>query len=224
MARDHCRKISEKCIRSWKENLPDYKIVIWNEDKFDINSNPYTKRAYEEKKFAFVSDYVRLYALYNFGGIYLDTDVEVKRNLDEFLKHDAFIGYEKPGILGTGIIGSSKKNKWIGEVLDYYEKIVSKNTFEFQANPYIFSKVSLGYGLRSEDINHKLECGVYVYSSDYFSPIDWSSRALNITKNTHTIHYYNASWFPRKRRLMIKMKTILRVLIGNRVYSRVIVI
>ena len=89
-------KLAKKCIKSWKKYLPDYKIIEWNEDNFDINSNQYVREAYEAKKYAFVSDYVRLYALYNYGGIYMDTDVEVIKSLDEFLIHEAFSGFESP--------------------------------------------------------------------------------------------------------------------------------
>ena len=107
-------------INSWKKELPDYELKLWNEDTFDINSNCYVKEAYESKKFAFVTDYVRLYALYTEGGIYMDTDVEVLRNLDIFLCHKAFSGFESLNQVPTGIMGSEKGLSIIKELLDYY--------------------------------------------------------------------------------------------------------
>ena len=93
-----------RCIDSWKKYLPDYEIVEWNEERFDVRSNPYTEEAYNCKKWAFVSDYVRLYALYTEGGVYMDTDVEVIKPLDRFLEHPAFSGFESRTDIPTGII------------------------------------------------------------------------------------------------------------------------
>ena len=100
---------SKKCLESWKKILPDYEIKEWNEDNFDINYNDFTKQAYENKKWAYLSDVVRLYALYTEGGIYMDTDVEIYKSLDEFLDLDGFIGFEDKHYLSTGTIGSKKK-------------------------------------------------------------------------------------------------------------------
>ena len=94
-------EIVKRCINSWKENLKDYEIIEWNENNFDININNYVKEAYENKKYAFVSDYVRVYALYNMGGIYFDTDVEVFKSLDEFLQEDSFWGFEEKDYIAT---------------------------------------------------------------------------------------------------------------------------
>ena len=103
----------QKCIASWVLNCPDYEIMMWNEDTFDINSNQYVKEAYENKKYAFVSDYVRLYALYNYGGIYLDTDVEIFKPFDEFLKYDFFTSFENMCMLVLAVTGCTKHNKII---------------------------------------------------------------------------------------------------------------
>ena len=113
----------KKYIETWKKHCPDYEIKEWNEKNFDINSNKYVKEAYEAKKFAFVSDYVRLHALYNEGGIYMDTDIEVLKSFDVFLKHTAFIGFEDLKHIGTGVIGAEKGNKWIRLLLKDYDNI-----------------------------------------------------------------------------------------------------
>ena len=111
-------KIVMKCIETWKRILPDYEIIEWNENNFDINSNKYVKEAYENKKYAFVSDYVRVYVLYNIGGIYLDTDVEVFKPLDKFLKEDSFWGFEEKNYIATSTIGAKAGNKLIKQFLD----------------------------------------------------------------------------------------------------------
>src|SRR5574344_319107 len=115
-------ELAQKCIESWHKQLPEYEYKLWNEDNFDINSVPYTKEAYEARKFAFVTDYVRLFALYNEGGIYMDTDVEVLKSLDNLLNLPAFSGYEsnKFSNFPTGLMASQKKGIWVKEQLDYY--------------------------------------------------------------------------------------------------------
>ena len=115
--------LAKKCIASWKKYCPDYEIRRWDENNFNINENLYCKEAYENKKWAFVSDYIRVKVLYDYGGIYMDTDVEVIKPLDRFLVHKAFSGYENETSIPTGIIASEKKGKWIEALLrDYDDK------------------------------------------------------------------------------------------------------
>lgn len=120
---------TEEYIFSWKRYCPDYEIREWNESNFDINENAYCREAYEAKKWAFVSDYVRLKALYEYGGIYMDTDVEVVKNLDSLCIYDAASGYESNTCIPTGTIASCRNNEWIGMLLDsYMEKMGWKPT------------------------------------------------------------------------------------------------
>lgn len=114
---------AKHCIESWKKYLPDYKIKLWNEDNFDINFNEWTKEAYKQGKYAFVSDVIRLYALYTEGGIYMDTDVEVYKSLDDFLNEDGFTGFEDINYPSTATLGSIKGNPVIKLMLDYYNCI-----------------------------------------------------------------------------------------------------
>ena len=111
------------CIESWKKYLPDYEIIEWNEDNFDINFNKWTKKSYEEKKYAFTSDVARLWVLYNYGGIYMDTDVEVYKPLDEFLNEEAFTGFEDINYPVTATLGAEKGNPVIKKMLDYYNDL-----------------------------------------------------------------------------------------------------
>ena len=108
------------CINSWKKHLPYYELILWNEENFDINSNQYVKEAYESKRYAFVTDYVRLYALYHHGGIYMDTDVEVLKPLDEFLNHRVFIGCQQENAIQTGLIDSVSNHIMIEKILNSY--------------------------------------------------------------------------------------------------------
>ena len=114
--------LAEKCIASWRSLLPDFSIKCWNEDNFDIESNRYVKEAYSAKKYAFVTDYVRLYALYTEGGIYMDSDVEVIKRIDRFLSFPAFTGFETTGGCITGIMGSEKHGQWVKDLLNEYEE------------------------------------------------------------------------------------------------------
>ena len=114
----------KKCIKTWKKYLPDYKIKEWNEKNFDINSCNFVKEAYENKKWAFVSDYVRIYALYHEGGIYFDTDMKIIKDVSNIIDKDFVMGFEDSGYVGTAFIGvKEKKNKYIKEIMEYYNNI-----------------------------------------------------------------------------------------------------
>ena len=120
-------ELAVKCINSWKKYCPDYEIIEWNENNFDLNSVTYVKEAYEAKKWAFITDYVRLFVLYEYGGVYMDTDVELLKPIDSFLTLDAFSGFESSNAVPTGIISSRKNFKFIKELLDYYNDKHFKN-------------------------------------------------------------------------------------------------
>lgn len=154
------------CIHSWKVYLPDYEIIEWNEDNFDINVNKYVKQAFDNKKWAFITDYVRAYALFNFGGIYLDTDVEITGNLDLFLKHGAFSGFEGRGFPFTALWGSEKQHKWPKKVLDYYENI----DFNTNTNTIIVSEIlKKEYSINvNRDELQIYNNDIYIYPSNYF--------------------------------------------------------
>lgn len=189
----------KKCLESWDRFLPDYKKVLWNEDNFDIHSNLYVKQAYEAKQYAFVSDYVRLYALYHFGGIYLDTDVEVIKSLDPFLKHGAFAGFEEKWILSSGTMGASQHHPWIFELLEYYkDKVFIYGNGKWVPIPNVvpISEITeRKFGLQRANNQYQvLKNDLYIYPSDYFSPKSFHSRNIALTENTHTIHHFLKSW------------------------------
>lgn len=179
------------CIESWKKYLPDYEIIEWNEDNFDIEYNDFTKKAYENKKWAFVSDVVRLYALYKEGGIYMDTDVEVYKPLDEFLNEEGFSGFECKHYPVTATLGAVKGNPVIKLMLDYYNAIDFKLYDNWQdyityqeTNTCIMSNIlgMLGIDREKDEIQHIKHFTIYPQS--YFFTKD----------EGYTYHSFNGSW------------------------------
>jgi hypothetical protein len=186
-------------MESWKKHLPEYEYVEWNEDNFDVNSNRYVREAYEAKKWAFVSDYVRLHALCHFGGVYVDADLEVLKPLDRFLEHKAFSGYESENVIPTAVMGAEKGHPWIKLLLDDYADRAFVNTdgsFDQTANVIPITRRTVEqYGLVLNNELLTFGDGVAIYPTDYFCPLEFRTRKLFITDNTHTIHHFSASWW-----------------------------
>lgn len=202
-------ELALRCIESWKKYCPDYEIIEWNEDNFDISKNLYAKQAYEAKKWAFVSDYARLKILYEYGGIYMDTDVEVLKNLDIFLKHNAFSGFESNNSIPTGIMASVKNNQIINEFLRYYNNksfILENGNFDTTTNVTIMTNILLKKGLVP---NNSLQtiCDFTLYPSEYFCPKDLETGDINLTKNSYTIHHFNGSWLSDTEKAIVSKKS-----------------
>ena len=188
-------------IESWRKYCPDYKIKEWNEKNFDINSNQYVREAYEAKKWAFITDYVRLYAMVNEGGIYMDTDVEVIKSLDPFLQHTAFSGFETDEDIPTGIMACEKGFPLFVELLADYDNrhFIVGGQLDMTANVYMITQKCLGYGLKRNNQFQVLE-GFALYPKDYFCPKNHKTGLINITENTVTIHHFAGSWITGKER------------------------
>jgi len=215
--------LAKKCIESWKKYCPDYEIIEWNENNFDINMNNYVKEAYENKKWAFVSDVARMYALYNEGGIYMDTDVEVIKNLDTFLNDEAFFSFEVEDRIQTGIIGCNKNNELIKDILNHYEKInfvKDDGSLDLTPNPVIITKKLLKKGLVCNNQYQKLD-KIVVYSTEYLCPLNCDTKEFNKTKNTHVIHWFDASWVPKKQKFKSKILIFIKKIIGKKNYEKV---
>lgn len=198
--------LARKCIASWKKYLPDYEIKEWNEDNFDINVIPYTKEAYEAKKYAFVSDYARFWILYNYGGLYFDTDVEVIRSLDDIIAKGAFMGLERDYEIrttGLGIECNPGLGLGCNPGLDMYKKILDfYATLHFRLPDGSLNLTTIVHytteylrqdGLKDVPGIQKVG-NIYVYPSEYFCPYNIVTKRKHITKNTRTIHHYMASW------------------------------
>ena len=164
--------IIEKCIESWKTFCPDYEIKIWNEDNFDININEFVREAYESKKWAFVSDYVRVYALYNEGGVYIDSDCELIKGIDEILDDQhAVTGYASSNWLQSGFMASERGNEWIKMIMNYYENrhfILEDGRYDMKVNNAIITELCMNncdFKLGDSYINMGM---VKVYPRIYF--------------------------------------------------------
>ncbi|TXC92368.1 glycosyl transferase [Metabacillus litoralis] len=216
--------IVQKCIKSWKQNLPGYEIIEWNEHNFDINSNKYVREAYGEKKFAFVSDFVRVYALYKFGGIYLDTDVEVYKSFDIFLHHDSFWGFEQENFIATSTIGAKKGNFIIKQFLDSYKNksfYKENGSCDDLTNVVIVTSLLKGMGLNADGTFQQIKGKGTFYPQEYFSPYDYINCRNLKTDNTYTIHHFYKSWLPLKARMKSNIKTIIAKVIGGNNIARI---
>lgn len=207
-------ELIQKCMNSWKEKLPDYEIKCWNTENFDVNICQYTKEAFQAKKYAFVSDYVRLYALYNEGGIYLDSDIEVLKRFDDLLENSAFTGFEKNDrIVAAWIFGSEKENPIFKEFLDYYKNkvfILPNGEYDLTPNPIPVTNICVKNGLTLNGNMQKLDY-ITVYPRDYFCPYNQATEELNITENTYCIHYFNGMWIDNdKKQIIVKRKQIVK--------------
>lgn len=188
----------QECINTWKQYLPDYEIKRWNQYNFDISNSIYAKQALDCKKYAFVSDYIRLSVLYRYGGIYLDTDMKVLRSFDELLNNKAFIGFENKYSIAAGIIGAEKKHDYIKLLLDMYEdrkKVFIKNdkSLDMTPNPVIITNLLLKKGIKLKNVLQKND-SITVYPKEYFYPYENNTGELNLTLNSYAIHLYNGSW------------------------------
>jgi hypothetical protein len=185
-----------KCIDSWKKYLPNYELRLWNEENFDIHRVRYVKEAYEARKYAFVTDYVRLYALYHFGGIYMDTDVEVLKSLDDLLHLPGFSGFESATEVPTGIMACEKQNEWAKEQLEYYKLkhfLKADGTTDLTTNVQVISGIMEANGFRLHNSYQVYKNCMHIFPKDFFCP---KSRTgiLTITDNTYCIHHFAASW------------------------------
>ena len=192
------------CINSWKNILPEYEYKLWNEDNFDINSVPYVKEAYQVRKFAFVSDYVRLFALYHEGGVYMDTDVEVLKPLDNLLHLPAFSGFESDKELPTGIMASEKNGLWAGEMLEYYHEnrhfIKPDGKLDMTTNVQIIGGIMSANGFVMKNSFQNYKNLIYIFPKDYFCPKDRSGK-INLTPNTYCIHHFAGTWQPGSQKI-----------------------
>ena len=202
-------KSVRRCIQSWKKYLPDYQIIEWNETNFDINSCPFVKEAYANKKWAFVSDYVRIYALYKEGGIYFDTDMKILKDVRHIIDRDMFLGYEDSGFVGTAVIGVKEKNNaYVKEILDFYNKIEHFNPdiMYNYANPVIITRILKKYeSYEDKDGVRIFDNSISVFPREYFYPLSYNYEEREYTDNTCMVHLFNATWTSKGERRTINV-------------------
>lgn len=198
-------ELVERCIASWRTHMPDWEYRLWTEDNFDVSTAPrYVQEAYAAKKYAFVSDYVRLWALESEGGVYLDTDVEVLRTFDSLLSDTAFIGLEESKALlpGTCVMGCEAHCEWAKDMLATYENatfLKEDGSLDLTTNVQRLGAKMVEGGLQHErKIQYLPQWGLRVYTHDYFSPIT-STRVMRKSKNTYCIHRFAGTWVNGKK-------------------------
>lgn len=191
-----------KMIASWKKHCPDYQIIEWNESNFDINFSQYTQDAYHCKKWAFVSDVARLYALYNHGGIYFDTDVEVVKTFDSLLNNDLFLGFEGSKYIATSTIGSVARHRLIEDFLNKYKHhsfIDEFGNIDDTTNVERLTNIIKSQYMVKWNNTEQYLSDIHIYPSEYFSPFDYINGKLTKSKHTYSIHWYSQSWIERSR-------------------------
>ena len=188
----------QSCIDSWRRHCPDYEIIRWDESNYDVGKCLYMKQAYERKKWGFVSDYARLDILYQHGGIYLDTDVELMRNLDELLYQPAFCCAEKWGVINTGVTGAQPENPAIRAMLDFRKDSIflRSDGSENQTSSGFYDTLPLlKHGMKINlEVQSILNGAMTIYAPEFFQPFDYMSGETHITQNTFSIHHFSGTW------------------------------
>jgi hypothetical protein len=215
----------ERCIESWKKYLPEYQFKLWDTAAFDVDSMRWTKEAYQAGKYAFASDYIRFYALYHFGGIYLDTDVEVLKPFEPILECKSFMGFEYIAIPEAAVVGAMPGCSWIKNCLEYYN---GKSFYDKNGKPWNLAvPVMMKDILRKKYSTPLSDTGkiqyfdeLVLYPYRYFSPRDPYHNRINISSDTYTIHYSVGSWCGGNRSIINRYKhLLLRSIIGKQKYD-----
>lgn len=212
-------ELALRCIRSWKHFCPDYEIIEWNEDNFDINKNEYTKMCYNEKKFAFLSDYVRLLVVNENGGIYFDTDVELMKNPDELLENEAFFGFETDEYVNTGVgFGSVAHGTVVEKMVDEYDVLLDGKSGIIGC-PRLNTKALVSLGLEQNG-KEQLVAGAHIYPAEYFNPYESTTGKLSQTGNTVSVHWYAGLWMSKAQQLRSKITKPLHRILGVNFFSK----
>lgn len=220
--------LAEKCLASWRKYLPDYEIRKWDETNFNVEAHPYTRDAYAAGLYAFVSDYARFKILFENGGVYFDTDVEVIRPLDDVLAAGPFMGFESDGhrspmavAPGLGLASEAGMNLY-AEILKRYDDMPFYDA-EGNRNPYsmipMVTEMLVSKGLKG-GVGIENVAGVNVYPQEWFNPFEDSTGRLKKTMNTRTIHWYSKSWMPKESSMTLWAKRFARRLFGVDVVAR----
>lgn len=224
---------AKKCIASWKKFFPDYEIREWNEDTYDIAKIPYIREAYKAKKYAFVSDYARFDILYNVGGVYFDTDVEVIRPMDDILEKGAFMGCEIDGkdpddpadnamiAVAPGLgLAAEKGHPLYQKILDYYadQHFLVDGAMNTETVVSHVTRVLFSEGLENKK-GIQTVAGITVYPKEYFNPRNNNTGVMTKTKNTRAIHWYSMTWLSKKERRRSQITRLFHRLFGEDCFS-----
>ncbi len=194
---------AKACMESWEKNCPDFEIKRWDESNFSSDDSQFVQQAIAKKKWAFVSDYFRLKALIEFGGIYLDTDVEMLKSPLEYMDHDVFLGFEDSQTVATSIIGSIPNHPFIKGLAEEYNTrhlILEDGTIDLTPNVVHVTKALTDKGLKKKN-EFQLIDGIAIYPTEYFSPKDLKTGKITVTDKTCIIHHFDGSWLPLRNRV-----------------------
>ena len=198
----------KQCMKTWGKHLEGYDVIEWNENNFDIDSHPFVKAAYKAKKWAYVSDYIRAYVIYKYGGIYLDTDILVLDNFDRFLNNRAFVGFENPQYPFTAVFGAEPGHPLVKDMIEYYDRL-DEYKFDFGKN----NTISV-----SDLLIKKYHCKV----GNKFQILDediavYPDTVLcNPSENSISIHVFTGTWLEGKKALARKINVFLKIHVTNK--------
>lgn len=225
-------ELTERCIASWKKYFSDYDIMLWNEDSFNVNSNEYTRIAYEQQKWAFISDYVRLYAMEKYGGIYMDTDLEVINDFSKLLSESEFISSTlEGGLITAGFFAAVAHHPYIINLKEKYENgyfLRDNGTFEFCMNPLLFTKIAMEmYGFKINNNGFCYNKDFMIYPLEFFMPYrkslfgkdSYNHKHYLVTNNTYAIHHDMGSW-GSERKIHWWKRALARQVIPKSIYLK----
>lgn len=215
-------KIAKKCINTWKKVCPDYEIKRWDETNLDLDDQ-YVKDAIEAKKFAFASDAIRFKILQEYGGIYLDIDVELIKPIDEFLSQPLFMCFENDKYVAPGLIcGCEPNNDIINKINDYYRsaKFDCTDLTKMVTVCKVVTDILIEQGLKEKNETQNFDWGT-IYASEYFCPKNMSDGRVVVTNNTYSIHHYLGSWSTPWFRFKNKVRQIVKRILGKRLVAKI---
>lgn len=223
-------ELIQRCLMSWKEKLPGYQVKLWDRESFDVYTVPWVAEATARRKFAFAADYIRLHALYHYGGIYLDADVEVLRDLSDFLDTDSFIGFESSGDIEAAVIGAVPGKSWVGKCLEHYRDrhfVLPDGSLDQQPLPMIIGGILRShYGLTGEVRGRTLlsEAGLTLLPFTYFSPKNLHTGKVALSRDTYCVHHFDGQWVERtwQHQLKRKLHALLSNTLGTEGYKRAV--
>ena len=210
-------KLAKRCIASWKKYCPDYEIIEWNEDNFDIAEYPYAQYCLENRRWAFLSDFVRLAVVCEQGGLYFDTDVELIKSPDDLLQYDAFYGFENEQNVNTGEgFGAQPGHPTVMALMQEYLDLPKEKdgTYALAACPALNTRALLPFGLALNGERQSID-GAEILPADYLNPYDDPTGTLNRTKNTVSIHWYSKSWMSKGTILRSRLTKPLHRIFGK---------
>lgn len=206
-------ELAQKCIASWRKFCPDFEIREWNEDNCEYLSMPFMAEAYAAKKYAFVSDVMRLMVLEQYGGVYFDTDVEIVRDIAPLLGDEGFIGFENDQYVNSGqVMASVPHQPVVRAMIEEYRKLHFRNadgSMNAIGCPHLNTDVMERFGLVRNG-QEQVVAGIHVYPADWFNPLDSVTGRLSKTENTYTIHWYSMSWLPKRTQIKAKLGRMIR--------------